>query len=320
MIMKIGVVGSGAIGLYVGARLQQAGHEVRFLLRRDYEAIRDSGLRVHSVRGDFHLELVQGFRRPEEIGPVDLVLVALKTFDSHFLPDLVRPLLSQQTAILTLQNGLGNEELLADAFGPGRVLGGVAIIGANRGEPGVVHHLALGSIRIGEFAAGRSPRCERLAADFSAAGIPCEAVADLRAIRWEKLIWNIPFNGLCTLLNATPGALLAHPPTRALVIELMTEVISGANAQGLAELIPVAEMVAAQLAKTEKHTADYRPSMMVDQIEGRALELESIFRIPLQHAARRGVAMVRVGMLLALLDQGEQGERGGQKPDRPEHR
>jgi len=304
--MKIGVIGSGAIGLYIGARFQQAGHEVRFLLRRDFEAIRDSGLRVHSVRGDFYLAKVQGFRRPEEIGPVDLVLVALKTFDNRHLPDLVGPLLGENTAILTLQNGLGNEELLADAFGAGRVLGGVAIIGANRGEPGVVHHLALGSIRIGAYDAGRSPRSEQLAAAFSAAGIPCETVDDLRATRWEKLIWNIPFNGLCTLLNQTPGALLAHPPTRALVSELMTEVIAGANAQGLNESIPVTEMVAAQLIKTERHTANYRPSMMLDRIEGRALELESIFRIPLQYAARKGVVMVRVGMLQALLDQGEQ--------------
>ena len=309
--MKIGVIGSGAIGLYIGARLQQAGHEVRFLLRRDFEAIRDSGLKVHSVRGDFQLAKVQGFRRPEEIGPVDLVLVALKTFDNRHLSDLVGPLLGENTAILTLQNGLGNEELMADAFGAGRVLGGVAIIGANRGEPGVVHHLALGSIRIGEFDAVRSPRSEQLAASFSAACIPCETVNDLRAIRWEKLIWNIPFNGLCTLLNQTPGALLAHPATRTLVSELMTEVIAGANAQGLAESIPVTEMVAAQLVKTERHTANYRPSMMLDRIEGRALELESIFRIPLQYAARQGVAMVRVGMLQALLDQGEQKCREG---------
>lgn len=308
--MKIGVIGAGAIGLYFGARLQQAGHEVSFLLRRDYDAIRRNGLTVHSVNGGFHLPQVHGVQRPEEIGPVDLVLVAVKTFDNERLAELVGPLLQQGTAVLTLQNGLGNEELLAELFGAERVLGGVAIIGANRGEPGVVHHLALGSIRIGEYTGGLSERTAQLATLFNAAGIPCEAAADLRQVRWEKLIWNIPFNGLCTLLQQTPGRLLAHPPSRTLVAEIMTEVIHGANAQGLLEPIPVAEMVATQLEKTGQHTANYRPSTMIDRIEGRPLELESIFLIPLQHAARQGVQMVRVGMLYALLDLGEERRRG----------
>ncbi len=303
--MKIGVIGAGAIGLYYGARLQQAGHEVQFLLRRDYGAICRNGLTVHSVAGDFHLDQVQGFQRAEEIGLVDLVLVAIKTFDNHRLAELVRPLLHETTAVLTLQNGLGNEELLAELFGPERVIGGVAIIGANRGEPGVIHHLALGSIRIGEYSGGLSPRIFELAAAFTAAGIPCEAVADVRQVRWEKLIWNIPFNGLCTLLNQTPGQLLARPETRTLVIDIMTEVIDGANAQGLLELIPVDEMIASQLDKTEKHTAKYRPSTMLDRVAGRQLELSSIFQIPLQQTEAKDVTMVRVEMLHALLAAGE---------------
>jgi 2-dehydropantoate 2-reductase len=285
--------------------LQQAGHEVCFLLRRDYDVISSNGLTVHSVDGDFYLKKVQGFQRVEEIGPVDLVLVTIKTFDNHQLAELVRPLMWEKSSILTLQNGLGSDELLADLFGPEQVLGGVAIIGVSRGEPGVVHHLALGSIRIGEYSGGISPRVSELAAVFNAAGIPCEEVADVRQVRWEKLIWNIPFNGLCTLLNQTPGQLLARPATRKLVIDLMTEVINGANAQGLQEPIPLDEMIVSQLDKTEKHTANYRPSTMLDRLAGRQLELTSIFQIPLQQAEAKGVTMVRVEMLHALLAAGE---------------
>jgi 2-dehydropantoate 2-reductase len=303
--MNIAVIGAGAVGLYFGARLQQVGHDVRFLLRRDFEAITAKGLTVTSPTGDFYLPIVKGYRDTREIGPVDLVLVALKTFDNGLLPSLVRPLLEEHTAILTLQNGLGNEELLADLFGAERILGGVAIIGSNRGEPGIVHHQALGTIRLGEITGARSERAVSLAGMFSAAAVPCEAVADLRRARWEKLVWNITFNGLCTLANQTPGYFLAHPATRILVRELMAEVIAGANAQGLSESILSEAFIEDNIDRTIRHTSDYRPSMMIDRAEGRQLELDAIYRIPLEHAARQGVHMVRVEMLHALLAVGE---------------
>jgi 2-dehydropantoate 2-reductase len=284
--------------------LQRAGHDVRFLLRRDYDAITRSGLTVTSPRGGFHLEKVKGFRDSNDMGTVDLVLVALKAFANHHLAEMARPLLAGHTSLLTIQNGLGNEELLAEAFGSDRVLGGVAMIGVTRGEPGEVHHMALGSIRLGEFSGGLSPRSGQLAAIFTAAGVACEAVADLRKVRWEKLVWNIPFNGLCALTNQTPGRLLANPATRSLVAEIMDEVIAGGNAQGLSESIS-REYREEMLASTARHTSDYRPSMMLDRLEGRPLELEAIYRIPLRYAAQRGVAMVRVGMLHALLELGE---------------
>jgi 2-dehydropantoate 2-reductase len=303
--MRIAVIGAGAVGLYFGAKLQRAGHDVRFLLRRDYDAITASGLTVTSPAGDFHLDRVQGFRSSREMGEVDLVLVALKAFANKHLVEMVRPLMQGDTAVLTIQNGLGNEELLAEAFGAERVLGGVALVGCNRGEPGVVHHLAYGAIRLGEFSGRPSPRAKQFAAAFNDAGINCEEVADLRKVRWEKLVWNIPFNGLCALTNRLPGELLAHPPMRRLITALMAEVISAGNALGLSEPIPERSYMEKIISRTEKNTAHYRPSMMIDRLEGRPLELEAIYEIPLQYAARQGVAMVRVEMLHALLELGE---------------
>src|SRR5512137_65063 len=103
--MRIAVIGAGALGLYYGALLQRAGNEVCFLLRRDFEAITRQGLTVRSISGDFHLDQVRGYRSPGEIGPVDLVLVGLKTFANHRLPELIPPLLGPETRVLTLQNG-----------------------------------------------------------------------------------------------------------------------------------------------------------------------------------------------------------------------
>ncbi|HEY5995530.1 MAG TPA: 2-dehydropantoate 2-reductase, partial [Candidatus Deferrimicrobiaceae bacterium] len=302
--MNIGVIGSGAVGLFYGARLQKGGHDVRFLLRKDYGAIVSSGLAVNSIDGDFRLDRVKGFLDSADMGSVELVLVALKTFANERLIDLVRPLMTGDAAVLTLQNGLGNEDVLAEAFGAERVLGGVAMIGVGRTAPGVVRHTALGAIRLGDFRNVLSERAQRIAAMFRDVGIKCEAVADLRKIRWEKLVWNIPFNGLCTVTGRTPGALLALPSTRRLVQEIMEEVVMGGNAQGLAEAIPD-DFVERMIATTEKHTGGHRPSMMIDRIENRPLELDAIYGIPLDRASRMGVEMTRVRMLRALLEAGE---------------
>jgi 2-dehydropantoate 2-reductase len=299
--MRIAVIGSGALGLYYGALLQRAGNDVRFLLRRDLDAITRGGLTVTSPNGDFHLDRVQGYRRPEEMGEVDLVLVGLKTFDNDRLVELVRPLMGGSAAVLTLQNGLGNEELLAGAFGAERVLGGVAFLGANRGEPGTVHHLGQGQIRLGEYRGGLAERARAVAERFAQAGVKCEPVADLAKARWEKLVWNIPFNGLCTLTGLTCDRLLAHEPTRREVVALMEEVVAGANAQGLSEPIDRERAVAAMMEQTVRLGA-YRPSMMIDRAEGRTLELGAIYAIPLAKAAAAGVEMARVRMLWALLD------------------
>ncbi len=302
--LKIGIIGAGALGLYYGAQLQRSGQDVRFLLRRDFDAVRQNGLQVYSVNGDFHLPQVSGFASPEEIGPVNLVIVGLKTFANHQLIKLVRPLIGEKTAILTLQNGLGNEELLAGEFGAERVLGGVAFLCSNRGEPGTVHHLGEGKIRLGEFSGGLSERSQLLAALFNSAEVPCEAVSDLRRARWEKLVWNIPFNGLCALLNQDTTQLLAHHEGRQLVQQIMQEVVAGANAQPLEEPIDGPAFIARMLFLTEQMD-HYKPSMLLDRREGRQLELEAIYQLPLQRAEAAGIDMPRTSMLHQLLKTGE---------------
>lgn len=299
--MRVGVIGAGALGLYYGALLQRGGHDVHFLLRRDYQAIASNGLTITSPRGDFHLRGVNCYRHSAGIGPVDLVLVGLKTYANDHLVELVRPLVVPTTAILTLQNGLGNEDLLAAAFGAELVLGGVAFLCCNRGEPGTVHHLDQGAIRIAEFGTPCRARLDELAGDFNRAGIPCEPCTDLTRIRWEKLVWNIPFNGLCALTGLATDRLLACPATRQLIAEMMQEVIAAANRQKLSAPIAGAAFIARMLEVTAGMGA-YRPSMQIDRQQGSPLELEAIYAIPLQRAAAGGAPMTRVAMLQALLE------------------
>jgi 2-dehydropantoate 2-reductase len=301
---RIAVVGSGALGLFYGAMLQRAGQDLHFLLRRDLRAITANGLQVRSIDGDFHLPRVAGYASSREVGVVDLVLVGLKTFANPALVELVAPLVGPATAILTLQNGLGNEELLAEAFGIDAVLGGIAFLCANRGEPGTVLHLGEGRIRLGEAGGGLSARARELAEMFSQAGIPCNAVVDLQRARWEKLVWNIPFNGLCALTGKDVTELLAHPPSARLVENIMNEVVTGANRQKLSEPLEGAKFIPKMLAMT-RQMDHYRPSMMLDRLEGRPLELDAIYAIPLQRAKDRGVELPLIEMLYSLLDLGE---------------
>lgn len=299
--MRIAVVGAGALGLYYGALLQKSGQEVHFLLRRDYEAVKEKGLKVFSVNGDFHLPRVSAYLSPEEIGPVDLVLIGLKTFANDNYARLIGPLLGNTTEILTLQNGLGNEDQLATLFGPERVIGGVAFLCSNRGEPGEVHHLAAGRIILGEYQSVDHGRVERLAAMFTSAGVECRATDDLLRARWEKLVWNIPFNGLCALLEQPVDRLLSVPATRKLSRDLMLEVIAAANRQGLKK--PISESYADNMLVFTDNMGEYKPSMQIDREEGRPLEIDAIFRIPIGNGLAKGVEMQRVEMLATLLEQ-----------------
>jgi len=299
--MKIAIVGAGALGLYYGALLQRGRQDVHFLLRRDYDAIIQNGLKVFSINGDFVLPTIQAYRSADEIGTVDLVLVGLKNFNNSLYAQLITPLVGKNTLILTLQNGLGNEESLAELFGAEHIVGGIAFLCSNRGKSGEVHHLGVGRITIGNYLTDDKKHVEMLASIFNSSGIDCRATDDLKKARWEKLIWNIPFNGLSALLLQPVDQLLGVESTRKLVRDIMIEVIAAANAQGLSS--PIKDSFADSMITTTDTMRGYKPSMQIDREQGRQLEIGAIFRTPLEFAQRQGVAMPRVEMLTTLLEQ-----------------
>src|SRR5215469_9656698 len=207
--MKIAVAGPGAVGSYYGAKLCSAGQDVHFLLRSDYDAVRRNGVSINSPEGDFNVRL-KCARAPEEIGPSDLVLIALKTTANDQFPKLLPPLVASHTAVITLQNGLGNEEELAKLFPIEQIMGGLCFVCLNRTAPGVVQHMAHGLVVLGEFQRWPEPRTHDIASLFRNAGVNCKVAENLIRAHWEKLIWNIPFNGL-GVAGAAGYEALANP-------------------------------------------------------------------------------------------------------------
>lgn len=261
---------------------------MRFLLRSDYDTVKRDGIRIESVAGDLHLQEVKAFRTPEEIGPVDLVIVAWKTTSNDLLGKVLPPLLHEKTQVLTLQNGLGNCERIAEITGAERVLGAMCFVCLNRLSPGFVSHTAGGKISVGEFVNDGSRRAEEIARRFSAAGIPTDAAAILAEAQWKKLVWNIPFNGLSIAEGGvTTEDLLATPGIEDEIRALMAEVIQAARAQGL---VLDDSLIDSNVERT-RPMGPYRPSSMIDYVEGREVEFDSIWGEPLRRAKNAGVAV-----------------------------
>lgn len=291
---RVAILGSGSVGGYYGGRLALAGNDVHFLLRSDYEAVKSQGLHVESPLGDFHLPQVNAHRRPEDIGPCDLVIIALKTTSNAALDALLPPLLHPNTALLTLQNGLGAEAYLADRHGAERVLGGLCFVCINRVGPGRIRHIAQGRINLGEYGRPPQPRTEAIAAEFRRCGIDCVVEPSLAAARWKKLVWNIPFNGLSIARgNKDTAAILADPALEGEVRGLMTEIIGTATALG--HSIPPGLMN--DMIERTRTMTRYKPSSLIDFEAGQEVELDSIWGAPLREAAAAGLAMPRVNAL-----------------------
>jgi 2-dehydropantoate 2-reductase len=292
------IVGAGALGGYYGARLAQHGNDVHFLLRSDYESVRKNGWSIKSYQGDF--SLAPGSfgvsNDPQKMPKADLILVTLKTTVNDQFEPLIAPMLKDDTIILTLQNGLGNEERLASLFGARHVMGGIAFTCINRVGPGKIQHTAAGWIRIGEFGGGPSPRATRIAESLSSATIDCGVLDDLRRGRWEKLTWNIPFNGLGAVLDWTTDRLIASEEGAALVTGVIEEVVAGASALGMTLTPGIAQI---QIDKT-RPMGPYLSSMQVDRREGREMEVEAILGEPFRQGTRAGAAMPRIGTMYEM--------------------
>lgn len=249
---------------------------------------------IHENGATLELRTPAVFVRTEEIGAVDLVIVTLKTTANDRLAQLLPPLIGPDTVVLTLQNGLGSDELIASLVGAERVLGGLAFIASTRTAPGEVTCYHPGSITLGEFSGAPRERTRMLAAQFSAAGVTIKLADNLLAARWHKLVWNVPFNGLAVAAGGiTTDRICADPRLAARVRALMREVQHAAAAFG----ITIADEFLQQQFDVTPPMDAYRPSSLVDFLAGREVEIEAIWGEPLRRAQAAGADVPELAKL-----------------------
>ena len=278
--------------------LAHSGNEVHFLMRADLDAVRERGLTIHTGGEHIVIAGAHAHATTAQIGPCDLVLIALKATANAALDELIPPLLHKTTALVTLQNGLGNEEYLASRWGADRVGGALCFVCLNRTAPGVIEHFDHGTISIGEFRRPPQVRTQALVEAFQRAGIDAKAVENLVTERWRKLLWNIPFNGLAIAAGgATVADVLADVGLRASARALMGEALDAARRLG--HEIP--ESFADHQIERSYSMGAYRASSLIDWQLGQPVEVEAIWGEPLRQGTAAGASMPRLELLYRLL-------------------
>lgn len=302
---KVAVIGAGAVGLYYGARLAQAGGEVHFLARRDFDALKSGKLKVESRDGDFSIEKPLVHSSSAEIGPADWVICALKATAADAARELIKPVTDGGTRLLVLMNGMGLEERFSGWFESERIFTGIAFTCINRGDCGTVRHLDYGAITIGHFL-NRPEAIKDALSLWEGANVEVHPAQNFLLERWVKQCWNVPFNGLGVLGGGlTTRAILSSGALRAEVEAVQREVVEIANADlqaaGGADRINADETVRHMMESTER-MEDYRSSTILDFLAGKPMEVDAIFSETARRAKKHGVSAPRVGQIAALLE------------------
>ncbi len=301
----VGIIGTGAIGGFYGVMLARAGFDVHFLLRSEFSAVAERGLQVNSaVHGPLTLHPAQTYAAAEDMPQCDWLLVGAKTTSNAGLAPSIIQAAKPDAKVLVLQNGLDVEDSLRELLPESlHLLGGLCLICVHREGPGQITHQALGAVNVGYHSgpalenAARMALVEEGSGLFRAAGIESQAMPDLHQARWQKLVWNIPYNGLSVLLGAGTAPLMADADSRVLIQALMAEVVQGAKACGHDMPPGYADYL---FTMTEK-MPDYWPSMHHDFVHKRPLELEAIYARPLAAAKAAGLELPRIDALYRSL-------------------
>ncbi len=287
--MRIVVMGAGGVGGYFGAYLAQAGHDVAFVARGAHlEAMQANGLRLEGSRGDIVLPKVTATEDPATLGgTADVVLFAVKLYDTETAGVTLMPIVGPQTMVVTLQNGVDGPDRLAQVLGARTVLGGAAYVSALIAEPGVVRYTSdMSRIVFGELDGSRSERAARLADACIAAGFGAEVSADIRATLWEKFVLLATNSALTTVLRKPAGEIYHDAELAGVAREMMEEVAALAAAEGIA-IDP--QTVERSIALTRSFPPGMYASMYHDLARGRRIEAESLSGLVSRLGRARGV-------------------------------
>jgi 2-dehydropantoate 2-reductase len=264
-------MGSGGVGGYFGGRLAAAGADVTFIARgRHLEALRTTGLRIQSPKGNLHLQQVKATDDPKAIGPVDIVFFTVKLYDSDAATQQLPPLIGQDTAVISFQNGVDSTDVLTKACGDAHVAGGTAYIAAVIAEPGLIRHTAMDRLIFGELDGARTPRLERLLDACRPAGFDATSSDHIIVDIWSKFVRLSTFSGMTTVTRSPIGVIREDPDLLRMLQQAAKETIAVARAKGIAISDAVLDETTEMALKNPPET---KSSMLEDLERGRPLEL-----------------------------------------------
>jgi 2-dehydropantoate 2-reductase len=270
--VRIAVMGAGAVGGYFGTRLAASSNQVVFIARGSHlTALRGNGLAVESFQGNLHLRDAVFTGDPNAVGPVDLILFCVKSYDTEAVAQSLGPMVGPQTVILSLQNGVDNADKIVRLWENHHVLAGVVYIASQLFEPGRIKHSAGGKIVFGAQDGQAHVVTEAVERLFSSAGISCEVSRDIRAIQWRKLLWNAPFCAISCLTRATVKEIIESDSLTKLALDCMAEVREAATTQAVA----LSPGLFAETLHFSKGLGAFKPSMLQDLEAGKPLEFEA---------------------------------------------
>jgi 2-dehydropantoate 2-reductase len=303
--VKVAIVGAGGVGSVFGGRLAAGGHEVWLIHRRRevVEALRRDGLQLEEPGGAVERIPIRATDDTAEVGPVDLVLILTKSPDTRAAAEASRPLMGDKSVAVTLQNGLGNLETIADALGAERTLLGMTYVGAAMVGPGHARLTAAGQSFLGEPNGERSGRVEQLARTLSEAGMPTEVTDRLWEMVWGKLVINAALNATCALTGATGEGAVRSDAAYEWLGLVAEETAAVAVALGMT--LPYADAA----ARVRKHCRDVgrsKPSMLQDMELGRPTEIDAINGAVVREGARLGIPTPFNRALMLLVKAREQ--------------
>ncbi|MFT0210998.1 putative 2-dehydropantoate 2-reductase [Pseudomonas sp. F1_0610] len=300
---RVAIIGTGAIGGFYGLMLQRAGFEVHFLLRSEYQAVKEQGIRIESATLGCLQADVNAWDNAGVMPKCDWVLLGTKATANAQMAKIINQAANTNANVVLLQNGFGLEDELRASLRDDLLLfGGLCFICVHRKSAGVIEHQAYGGVNVAYHSGAASPQvgqdqAQLLVNMFNQANVDSHLIANIEQARWQKLVWNIPYNGLSVLLNAHTGQMMQNSATRQLISDMMHEVVNAAMAHGYS--LPD-NFVEKMLVSTDK-MPDYFPSMYHDFTHQRPLELHNIYTAPLVAAQQVGCAMPKVEMLLQTL-------------------
>lgn len=298
--MRIVVMGTGGVGGYFGGLLARAGEDVTFIARGAHlRAIREKGLGVQSVHGDFTIVPAHATDDPADIGPADLILLTTKTYQIDEAVQALRPLIGPQTTVLPLQNGVDAAERVAEILGSAAVVGGVCYVGSYIAAPGLIRQVSqFRRVVVGELDGQDTPRVRGIAAILRRAGAVAEATDDIHKMRWTKFTFIAPFSGVGAVMRVPIGEIMACSEARGLLEQAMREVEAVARARGV---VLEDDIVPKTMAFCDTLPPQQLASMQRDIMDGKPSELESMIGVLLRYGAESGVPVPIFRFLYAVL-------------------